>query len=145
MNSKYNDIGGMLTPVGLGIGASTACDGANATVVSGVMTLTEIDSVCVVANVDVTLASGETLSLGINYETSANNSNWNTPVTGVASAVVATGESGGSTEYTAVKLALDTASFPKYIRFTAVPDFSATSTDTGLIGFSAVYSPRKTY
>lgn len=145
MNKNYNDIGGGLLPIGLGIGSSLACAGDAATVLSGVMDLTNIDSICVVANVDCTLSSGETLALAIQYETSSNNSTWATPVTAVASSVIATGASGGSTEYAAVKLDLDTAPLPKYIRFTAVPDFEATATDTATIGFCAVYSPKITY
>lgn len=87
-----------------------------------------------------TLASAATLSLAYIVETSAN-SNMASPteLTNVASAVIDTGGSGGSTNTGTVEIGVDLSGAKDYVRLKFTPDLSATGTDTAALAAVAVF------
>lgn len=80
---------------------------------------------------DATLASGKTLSVGLGVQDSADNSAFSDYST-LASAVVATGPSGGGAVQGQVPFAVDLGSARRYVRFNSLADMSATGTDTAV-------------
>jgi hypothetical protein len=76
-----------------------------------------------------TLASGKTLSMALTVQDSADNSKWADYST-VASAVVSTGGSGGSTNIGQTNVAVDLTNARRYVRLNFQPDLNAAGTDT---------------
>lgn len=81
-----------------------------------------------------TLASGATLSLTVKEQESADGSTWDTATTVHAAAVVATGESGGSTETGITRVKVNLSGKKKYVRYNVTSDLSAANTDTSVYG-----------
>jgi hypothetical protein len=97
------------------------------------------------------LAATKTISFGVKYQLSADNSTWDTAVVMQAATVAATGGGGGTTEDISVELNLSLKGKKKYIRFNITPDMSATATDTAvwaatcsLAGFTVLPGTQKT-
>lgn len=96
---------------------------------------------------DATLASGATLSLAYAVQDSPDGTNWSDYQTG-ASAVVATGPSGGGAKAGQSNVQCDLNSARRYVRFNSFQDLSAAGTDTSvtrsvavLAGFDRLAAP----
>jgi hypothetical protein len=77
------------------------------------------------------LTDTKTLSLAVEYQTSADNSSWDTAVVMQAATVVKTATA--TTNYVGIeKFTLDLTSLKRYVRFSVTPDLSHTGTDTAL-------------
>lgn len=76
------------------------------------------------------LTEDKLCNIAVEYQTSANNSDWATAVALQASTLAATGGGGGSTEDLLVKLGQNVATLPQYIRFNVQLDLTHTSVDT---------------
>lgn len=80
------------------------------------------------------LAAGETLSIAANIQDDADGAGAGTDYgDAYASAVVATGDSGGSTEQGVIELDFDLGSAERYVRSQITPDLSASGTDTAVV------------
>jgi len=79
-----------------------------------------------------TLANTKTISFGVKYQTSADDSTWDTAVVLQAATVLDTGDGVATTFHGAVELGLKLSSLKRYIRFNITPDMSATSVDTAI-------------
>lgn len=88
---------------------------------------------------DATLASGATLSLAITVSDSADNSTFAAYATN-ASAVVATGPSGGGAVSGQQNLNVNLSTARRYVRVDHVPVMSAAGTDTALTRASVLFS-----
>lgn len=75
------------------------------------------------------LTEAKTISFGVKYQVSADNTNWDTAVVMQAATVAATGGTGGSTEQFVVDLPLKLKGLKRWIRFNITPDMSAAGTD----------------
>lgn len=86
-----------------------------------------------------TLADGETLSIAANAQDATDSSGTGAADFGTAysSTVVATGDTGGSTETGVVELDLDVTEANRYVRVQFTPTMSAATTDTAEL--AAVY------
>lgn len=96
-------------------------------------------SLKVVIAYSATLAATKTLSVAANLQDATSSAGAGVADYGsaMASAVVATGGTGGSTETGVVELDFDISGADQYVRLQFTPDLSATGTDTATI--SAVY------
>lgn len=80
------------------------------------------------------LAATKTLTLkSVKVEHSDDGSTWADYLTFTDPGVVATGQSGGSTEKGVLELAVDLTSAKKYVRVDYTPDLSASGTDTATV------------
>lgn len=81
---------------------------------------------------EATLADGETLSIGSNFQDASDSSGTGAADFGdaEASAVRATGGSGGSTEKGQVEIDIDLSGAKQFVRAQFTPDLSAAGTDT---------------
>lgn len=142
MNYIQNDIGYGLGVANLGF-VDTAASASAATILTtqGINT-TGVDSVKFIIGSTATLASGATLSVSATYAESDDDNTYDTAVAILTNAVIATGASGGSTEYAASSIDLDTMGTKKYVRLVVTPDFSATSTDVATIAAVAAYAKK---
>lgn len=85
------------------------------------------------------LAAGKTLSLAYTIQTSDDQANW-TPLASGASAVVATGPTGGGVVSGQMNVQVDLAPGGRYVQVLYTPVLNATSTDTAetvAVGFFA--------
>ena len=96
---------------------------------------------------DATLQSGKTLSIAFDVQHSTNNSSWTDFATN-ATAVVATGPSGGGAVQGATSFNVNLVPAYRYVRLVTVPTLSATGTDTvtmvasvALAGYDRLASP----
>lgn len=80
------------------------------------------------------LAATKTISFGVKYQLSADNSAWDTAVVVQAATVAATGGGGGTTEKFSVKLPLFLKGKKRWIRFNVTPTMSASGTDIAVWG-----------
>ncbi len=76
------------------------------------------------------LAEGKTLSFAVEYEESADGSNWDTAVSLQSATVCSTGGTGGSTNHGVVEIDLNLRPRKRYVRYNVTPDLNATGTDT---------------
>jgi hypothetical protein len=100
-----------------------------------------------IAAFDATLASGSSLSVGITVQDSADSASWSAYAT-LASAIIATGPSGGGEVYGQATLGVSLRSARQYVRMLFTPDLSRAGTDTAvgmgvavLSGFDEVPAP----
>lgn len=135
-------------------GSAVAAGSGDATTVTGISINREglgngslPDSALFAVNFGATLASGKTLSLALTVQDSADNSSWSDYQT-QASAVVATGPSGGGVVNGQANLGVNLTSARQWIRLNWQPDLSATGTDTSvgigvavLAGFDRLAAP----
>ncbi len=86
-----------------------------------------------------TLAATKTLSLAANLQDATSSSGTGVADfgTALAATIVATGDTGGSTETGVVELDFDVSGADQYVRIQFTPDLNATGTDTASI--SAIY------
>jgi hypothetical protein len=85
-----------------------------------------------------TLAATKTLSIACIVEHSSAAASGYADLVNVASAVVATGATGGSTETGCVEIGVDLSGAKDYVRIRFTPDLSATATDTAALSAVAV-------
>jgi len=130
MNYNQNDIGAKLTPVWGGISAALAGGTGDATKATGVgIDTLGYDSAKAIFFINTTLASGKRLDAQIEYQFSANNSDFDTAVA-LFSDTVATA-AGGAVTAGGYELSfdLDLQHQKRYVRFNYTPDLNATGTD----------------
>lgn len=77
------------------------------------------------------LTEAKVLTVALEYQESADGSNWDTAVALYSATTIATGGTGGSTELGVKETDLDLSSRKRYVRFNATPNLDASGTDTG--------------
>lgn len=140
---RVRNIGAYIAPRFGGFVNATAAGAGDATEVDGVwIDRQDFFSASVVLSYTATLQQAETLTLVSNVQDASDSSGTGAADYGAvyASAVVATGDTGGSTEVGAVKYnvdflggtqgAADGTAADRYIRVQFTPDLSASGTDT---------------
>lgn len=112
---------------------TTSTDGSEQT--SAYIDRTGFESCKVVLAYETTLTAAETLTIAANLQNDDDGAGTNLADFGDAmtAAVVATGESGGSTENGVVELDFDLSTARRYIRVQFTPTLSASSSDVGAI------------
>lgn len=93
-----------------------------------------IQSVMIVASLQATLASGNSVAVALKLQDSPNNSDWTDY--GTASGDIQTHDAAGgalSNIANSAKHSVDLKTADRYIRMVATPNFSATGTDTGIL------------
>ncbi len=105
------------------------------------------NSVTVVVPYSATLAQGATLILAANIQdaTASDGTGASDFGDAYAAAVVATGDTGGSTETGEIELNIDLGPANRYIRVQVTPTLSAADTDTVALAGVAVLSGARTY
>jgi len=118
-------------------GSATAGGGGDATEVNGAWTdrlgtKGMYMTAKLVITYTATLAATKTLAFAVNIQDASDSSGTGAADFGdaLASTVVDTGESGGSTEVGTIELDFDLSSAKEFIRSQITPDLSATGTDT---------------
>lgn len=122
------------------ISSATAAGTGDATEVNGAYIDRQgFSSLKVVIAYSATLAATQTLSVAANLQDATSSGGAGVADYGdaMASAVVATGDTGGSTEFGVVELDFDVSGADQYVRVQYTPDLSASGTDTASL--SAVY------
>ena len=135
-----NDIGAKLIWAAGGALSATAAGTGDATKKTG-STIDRLGyaSGKLVGQTIVTLASDKALNVVVEYQLSANNSDWDTAValySEVAIASVTTAITAGV--YKAFEVDLNLDPFKRYIRFNVTPDLTAAGTDTAALQWGMV-------
>lgn len=140
MHHNVDNIGELLTARFAAIDSATAAGTGDATEVNGAYIDRQgFSSLKVVIAYTTTLAATKTLSVAANLQDATSNAGAGVADYGdaMASAVVATGPTGGGTVTGVIELDFDVSGADQYVRVQYTPDLSATSTDTATL--SAVY------
>lgn len=82
-----------------------------------------------------TLADTKTLTLATTLQESSDNSVWDTEEVIQAATLVATGQSGGTTEEVSHELKVDLRGRKQFVRARVTPDLNAASIDTATLGY----------
>ena len=90
----------------------------------------DFGSVALVIAGEATPAEDATLSIDVEYQESADGTNWDDAETLTEAAVVATGGDSGTTENFVLKINQNLQPLSRYVRYNVNPDLSATGTDT---------------
>jgi hypothetical protein len=85
------------------------------------------------------LAAGKTLSLGYTVNTSQDGATW-TALTSVASAVVATGPTGGGTVSGQLTIPVDLTGGGRFVQIVFTPALNNTSTDTATVAAAGFFA-----
>lgn len=142
MSANQRDLGSYVKFAPGGAVDATAAGAGDATKITGdaidrLAAGGPFESAVVHINWRTSLTAAKTLSLALEVQESADNSNWDTAVALFAATVVATGEQtalDGVTEYDDV----DFYTRKRYVRYNVTPDLSHTATDTAIVAYGAV-------
>ncbi len=131
---RFYDSGAYISPQFSSISTLTAGGtGDNAAVVGATIDRVGYGSAAVAVAYTTTLAAADTLSLTVQREVSDDGTAWETATTVQAATVVATGDTGGSTETGVLKLRESYENTARYVRYTVTPNLSASGTDTARV------------
>lgn len=126
-----NNIGAAIKSVACGGSMATAAGTGDNTAVTGVsIDRAGYESAKVTVGYLTTLTADKTLSLAIAYQTSSDNSNWDTAVSLQDATVAKTGAATAAVGQ--VSHSLDLRTLKRYIRFNYTPDLSHSGTDTAV-------------
>lgn len=115
----------------LASGQATAAGSGDDTKVTGnTIDLSGFRSGTIAIPYSATLQQDETLSMAVEIQESDDGTSWDTAEELQASAVEATGDTGGSTETGIVRIADNFEGRKRYVRVNVTPDLSASGTDT---------------
>jgi hypothetical protein len=124
------DVGSRLAARFAGAGRAVAAGAGDAAKVTGAtIDRLQLTSAKFVGAFQATLTAAATLAAAVEYQESADGSNWDAAVPLQASTVIATGAGGGSTENALVTFDMNLVPRKRYIRFNVTPDLSAGAAD----------------
>lgn len=125
---------GSSSAVAAGTGDATAVTGATIDRLSS--SVLAYESAKVVYSYKTSLTASQTLSLAVEYQTSADGSSWDTAVPMMASTVLKTGALTASVGQMAWNV--DMTGFKRYVRFNFTPDLSHSATDVVVGALTAI-------
>lgn len=129
--SDMKNVGDLIKTVYVLMGTATAGGTGDATEIVGVVINRDnyLSGVLAVPYT-ATLTADKSLKLTISVAESSDGTTFDTAVKLKDAVVVATGDTGGSTETGLVEIDMNLSGYKQYVKFSVTPDLTATATDT---------------
>lgn len=143
MNPYFNDLFHFVDSSFGAISTATAAGTGDATAVTGAtVDLLSYDSLKIVIPYTATLTDEKSLLLAVEYQQSADGTNWDTATAIRASSIIATSD-GGTTETGVYEYDMDASGLKRYFRVNYTPDLNASGTDTAKLASIVLKGGRK--